>query len=174
MKEREVLSTRELNRALLARQLLLKRSSTPLVRALEQVGGLQSQYAPSAYIGLWSRLEDFQRPHLTAALEKRRAVQGTLMRSTIHTVSAADFPVLAAGKARPGRRAHATPALSCPLVFNTKTPHSVPTFLIDGAVAGKWRYESGRVLLEPFDPIPPNPRNELEEEARALAAFYAA
>ena len=61
-----VLSTRELNRALLARQLLLERSPLPLTRALEQVAGLQTQYAPSGYIGLWSRLPDFRRDALRA------------------------------------------------------------------------------------------------------------
>jgi hypothetical protein len=58
------------------------------------VGGLQTQYAPSAYIGLWSRLDGFQRRHLTRALEQRRAIQGTLMRVTIHIVSARDYPLL--------------------------------------------------------------------------------
>ena len=57
----EVLSTRALNRALLARQLLLERSTLSLPEALEQVAGLQTQYAPSAYIGLWSRLHAFDR-----------------------------------------------------------------------------------------------------------------
>jgi hypothetical protein len=54
-----VLSTRELNRALLARQLLLERSPLPVAQALEAVAGLQTQYAPAAYVGLWSRLRDF-------------------------------------------------------------------------------------------------------------------
>ena len=89
-----VLDTRTLNRALLARQLLLQRSKLPLTRALERVGGLQTQYAPSAYIGLWSRLDGFERRHLTHALEQRRAIQGTLMRVTIHIVSARDYPLL--------------------------------------------------------------------------------
>ena len=92
-----VLTTGSLNRALLARQLLFERSSLPLVRALERVGGLQTQYAPSAYIALWSRLSGFRRDHLTRALTSRRAVQGTLMRSTIHIVSKADFSLFAAG-----------------------------------------------------------------------------
>src|ERR1700730_3438169 len=102
MSER-ALSTRELNRALLARQLLLERSALPLPRALEAVAGLQTQYAPAAYVGLWSRLRDFRREDLTQALEVRSAVQATLMRSTIHTVSAEDYPLFAAG-VREGRR----------------------------------------------------------------------
>ena len=55
------LSQRELNRALLARQLLLERSPAPLPRALERVGGIQAQYAPSMYFGLWSRLRGIDR-----------------------------------------------------------------------------------------------------------------
>jgi hypothetical protein len=86
-----VLTARELNRSLLARQLLLERSRLPLTRALEQVGGLQTQYAPSAYIRLWSSLERFRLEDLTRALERKRAVQATLMRSTIHVVSARDY-----------------------------------------------------------------------------------
>jgi len=58
---------------------------------LENVAGLQTQYAPSAYIALWTRLEGFELAHLTQALERKRAVQGTLMRSTIHVVSARDY-----------------------------------------------------------------------------------
>ena len=60
------LTQRELNRALLARQLLLERGRTPLPRALERIGGIQAQYAPSMYIGLWSRLEGFTRDALDA------------------------------------------------------------------------------------------------------------
>jgi hypothetical protein len=86
-----VLSQRELNRAVLARQLLLERAGLPVARALERVGGLQMQYAPSGYVGLWTRLEGFERDDLTKALERRSAVQGTLMRTTIHLVSARDF-----------------------------------------------------------------------------------
>jgi winged helix DNA-binding protein len=92
-----VLTTRELNRSLLARQLLLERSRLPLGRALERVGGLQAQYTPSSYIRLWSSLEGFERDDLTRALERKRAVQATLMRSTIHVVSARDYWLFAAG-----------------------------------------------------------------------------
>jgi hypothetical protein len=345
-----VLSTRELNRALLARQLLLERSSLALPDALEQVAGLQAQYAPSPYVGLWSRLAGFRRQDLTRALEDRRAVQATLMRVTIHVVSAADYPPLteavragrrewwarafrpqlagvdveaAAAMVRerladgPARQAElvalleakgfprvvwsgvglwvdlvrvppsgtwerrradlyglasdwlgpwevseaeglehlvrrylagfgpasladlgswaglaltplrpvlervgtrrfrdqqggelfdlpdaplpdpATPAPPRFLstwdanllvharrtqllperyrdrIFHTKAPHSFPTFLVDGAVAGTWRYDKGRVQLEPFEPLFPATRRELEAEAEALAAFHA-
>jgi uncharacterized protein YcaQ len=85
--DERTLSQRQLNRALLARQLLLERARTPLPRALERIGGIQAQYAPSMYIGLWSRLEGFERDALTRALERRTVVQGTLLRSTIHLVS---------------------------------------------------------------------------------------
>lgn len=345
-----VLSTRQLNRALLARQLLLERSSMPLARAVEQVAGLQTQYAPSAYVSLWSRLRDFRRETLTRALELRRVVQATLLRVTIHIVSARDYPLFAAGirrgnrewwfrvqrteiegvdmedvaarlreylssgprrapqlkqlllaegfppaawsgagvwlemvrvppsgtweqrradlyglaedwlgrsvateaegmehlvrrylggfgpaslndvakwaglsvtSLRPvvqrlrlrrfldeqggelldlpraplphpdtpaparllptweatllvhARRTQILPEQYRPLVFSTKTPHSVPTFLVDGAVAGTWRYEKGKVLLEPLAPLPRAARRELEEESERLAAFHA-
>jgi hypothetical protein len=348
--QERMLSTRALNRALLARQLLLERSPLPLTRALEQVAGLQAQYAPSAYVALWSRLHDFQRDALTRALEERRAVQATLMRVTIHIVSARDFPLFAAGVRQTRRdlwlrtyrreiegvdmeavasrvrehladgpvsaaelkqrlradgfpgiawngaglwldmvrvppsgtwdqrradlyaaaadwlgRSNATeadgmehlvrrylggfgpatladiaswtglPVTTCrrvverlrlrrfrdeqgdelldlaraplpdperpapvrflptwdatllvharrtqilperyrSLVFSTKTPHSVSTFLVDGAVAGAWRYERGRLRLDPFDGLSRTVRRELEDEADRLAAFHA-
>lgn len=335
------LTTRELNRALLARQLLLERKRMPLTRALEQVGGLQTQYAPSAYIGLWSRLESFERTDLTRALEQRRAIQATLMRATIHVVSRRDYWLFAAGirqalrewwvkvqqiggnaahleeraarlraeladgpksraeldelasgwagvfgelvrvppsgtwerrradlfaaaetwigpcdatedegiehitrrylqafgpatindlatwamlavtTLRPvverldlrrfrteagkelldlpraplpdpetlapvrflptwdatllvhARRTQILPEEYRPRVFNTKTPHSFPTFLVDGQVTGTWRYEDGRVRLEPFHRLPRATTKELKDEAERLAAFHA-
>ncbi|MGI8941519.1 MAG: winged helix DNA-binding domain-containing protein [Actinomycetota bacterium] len=345
-----ILSTRELNRALLARQLLLERSRISLTQALGRVAGLQTQYAPSGYIGLWSRLHDFRREALTKALEQRRAVQASLMRVTIHIVSAKDYPIFAAGirdhsrkwwlglqrhqlegvdmedvvallhrhlaegpkrqaelvkliedqgwprmawsgaglwldmvrvppsgtwerrradlyglaeqwlgpssategeglkhllrrylrafgpatlndaatwaglkvtALRPvaealrlrrfrdeqgnqlldvpgaplpdpdtpapvrflgtwdatllvhARRTQILPERYRPLVFHTKTPHSVPTFLVDGEVAGKWRFEKDRVALEPFEPLPRALRRAVEDEAQQLAAFHA-
>src|SRR3712207_2847698 len=89
------LSTRTINRALLARQGLLERRELPLPDALDAMGGLQAQYAPSMYVGLWSRVAAFERDSLTRALERREVVQATLLRSTIHLVSRADFWPLA-------------------------------------------------------------------------------
>jgi hypothetical protein len=99
----EVLTTRHLNRALLARQMLLERSALPLISVVERMGGIQMQYAPAGYIGLWSRMRDFERPMLTQALEERRVVQATMMRATIHTVSAVDYWPMMAGVRRVNR-----------------------------------------------------------------------
>ena len=85
------LTQRELNRALLARQLLLERVRLPIPRALERMGGIQNQYAPNAYIRLWSCLQGFRRDDFTRALERRAVVQATLLRATIHAVSRRDF-----------------------------------------------------------------------------------
>jgi hypothetical protein len=338
-----VLSQRELNRAVLARQLLLERRRDSLPRALERVGGLQAQYAPSMYIGLWSRLAGFERVQLTRALERRSVVQATLMRVTIHLVSAADYwPLTIAvrasrreswmrarpemsedqlraaaerakrrladgpqarseliedmdarsfngigmwldlvrappagtwerrradiyataeswlgppsvtpaeglellirrylqgfGPAAPAnianwaglpprevndaverlelrrfrdeaggvlidlprlalpaadtpapvrflptwdatllvhcRRALILPEELRPKVFHTKTPQSVPTFLVDGAVAGTWRHERGRVELRPLVTLGRADREQLDEEGQRLAAFH--
>jgi hypothetical protein len=104
MRAERVIGARECNRALLARQGLLERLSLPLPRALERIGGMQAQYAPSMYIGLCSRVEGFHRDALTRGLERRTVVQATLMRNTIHLVSRADFWPLALAVREPRRR----------------------------------------------------------------------
>jgi hypothetical protein len=86
-----VLSAAELRSAVLARQLLLRRERLTVPKALERMAGLQDQYAPSGYIGLWTRIDGFGRNDLTAALERRSVVQATLLRATIHLVSRRDF-----------------------------------------------------------------------------------
>src|SRR5581483_6196762 len=63
----------------------------PIPAVLERMGGLQAQYAPSMYVGLWTRMERFARGDLDAALAERTVVQGTLLRSTIHLVSVDDY-----------------------------------------------------------------------------------
>ena len=98
------LSRRDLNRALLARQLLLERSTHSVPEAVEQVAGLQTQYAPSGYVGLWTRLHDFPRDALTTALEDRTVIQATLMRVTIHLVSRREFWLYATGVRRARRQ----------------------------------------------------------------------
>src|ERR687897_527517 len=302
----ERLSRRDLNRALLARQGLLEPLDLPLPAALEAVCGIQAQYAPSMYIGLWSRLHRFARDDLTRALEQRAVVQATLLRVTIHAVSPEDFwafalatraarrtwwlramragvglwvalvgvppagtwerrradvfglaedwigppalrgdpvehlvtrylrafgpasrndvasftglklgdlrPALAAlelvryasedgeelldvpGGALPGgalaapvrflptwdaallvhaRRTGVLPERFRRLVFHTRNPHSVPTFLVDGEVAGAWKHEDGAIRLDPFEPLMPAAREAVEAAAVPLADLHA-
>lgn len=86
-----VLSQRQLNRATLARQLLLERADLGIVEAVERIGGLQAQEPASPSIGLWTRLAGFAPADLDAALAARTVVKGTLMRTTVQLVSARDF-----------------------------------------------------------------------------------
>ena len=86
-----LLTTRQLNRATLGRQLLLERAKLDVVTAVERIGGLQAQEPASPHIGLWTRLASFEPAHLDRALADRSVVKGTLMRSTLHIVSAADY-----------------------------------------------------------------------------------
>lgn len=327
---------------MLARQSLLDRASLPIPRVLERIGGIQAQYAPAMYIGLWSRLEGFERAALTRALERKTVVQGTLMRATIHLVSRRDYwpfamairaprrawwlrvnrvsdprPLQAAarklrralaggplrwkevqqllgeqargvgfhvdlvrvppsgtwerrradlyaaaedwigpenvgeaeardlvvrryltgfGPARRteiadwagldvndiapslvrlrlrrfrdeegkelvdlpraplpdpetpapprflptwdatllvhARRTQILPEEYRPRIFNTKAPNSFSTFVIDGQVAGTWRFEDGRIAIAPFHRLDKGARRELDDEAERLAAFY--
>jgi winged helix DNA-binding protein len=85
------LSLRALNRTLLARQSLLERRAIPLVRVLETVGGLQAQDPVAPLFGLLSRLDGFAAEQLARAVHERRVVRGTLMRGTVHLVSARDY-----------------------------------------------------------------------------------
>jgi hypothetical protein len=324
--------------------MLLGRVNSPIPRVLERMGGLQAQYAPSMYIGLWSRLDGFERDLLTRALERRSVIQGSMMRATIHLVSKRDYwpfvlgirqaqrtwwlrthgrdldakkiavndrkvrrafnggtlkraeleeivgkrlgsaglfvdlvrvppsgtwerrradsyalaedwvgPESASekegiellvrrylqgfGPARPAeiadwasldvtstkqalerielrrfrdeqrkelvdlprlplpdgdtpapvrflpvwdatllvhaRRTQILPERYRPRIFNVRTPQSANTFLVDGHVAGTWRYEKGRVRVEPFGRLPKGVRAELDDEAERLAAFHA-
>jgi Winged helix DNA-binding domain len=58
-------------------------------------------------------------------------------------------------------------------IFHVQNPQSDRTFLVDGTVAGIWRYDRGRIALEPFGRLPRGARRELEEEGERLAAFHA-
>src|SRR5438067_4889524 len=70
-----LLTLRELNRALLARQMLLERRRLGVVEAIERLGCLQGQWAPAPYVSLWSRLAEFDRERLTHAIDKREVVK---------------------------------------------------------------------------------------------------
>src|SRR6267143_309771 len=86
------LTLRELNRALLARQFLLKRQKVDVVAAIERLACLQGQWAPAPYVALWSRLAAFSREQLTRPIDGGEILKATLMRATLHLVSAREYP----------------------------------------------------------------------------------
>jgi Winged helix DNA-binding domain len=90
----DTLTLRQLNRATLARQLLLGRERLAPVDAVERLGGLQAQEPKPAFAALWTRLEGFDRAQLHTALMDRSVVRGTMMRATLHITSAADYAAL--------------------------------------------------------------------------------
>lgn len=92
-----VLSPRELNRTLLARQLLLERRRLPVVKVVERLVALQAQHAPSPYIALWSRVAGFRKEQLTKGLTSGTIVKAGVLRGTLHVLSAAEYPYIAAG-----------------------------------------------------------------------------
>lgn len=90
------LTLRELNRATLARQLLLERASLPVPAAVERLVGLQAQQPRSPYIGLWTRLGDFRRDDLARLIDDRTVVKATAMRATLHLLTTEDYLLLRA------------------------------------------------------------------------------
>jgi Winged helix DNA-binding domain len=85
------LDTRQLNRATLDRQLLLRRAARPALDAIGHLAGLQAQAPLAPYVGLWTRLAGFGHDDLKDLLMERIVVRAHLMRNTVHLVTAADF-----------------------------------------------------------------------------------
>jgi hypothetical protein len=89
-----ILDQRSLNRALLARQLLLERVEQPAAAVIEHLVGMQSQAPNAPYVGLWTRIAGFQPGELASLMTERGAVRASLMRYTLHLVTARDFVAL--------------------------------------------------------------------------------
>jgi hypothetical protein len=86
-----VLTLRELNRATLARQLLLAREPLSAAETIGRLAGLQAQAVTPPFVGLWTRLESFRSVDLTDLVDRREVVRATMMRHTLHLVGADDY-----------------------------------------------------------------------------------
>ena len=141
-----LLTRRDLNRALLARQLLLERRPMPVTRAVERLAGLQAQYPPAPYLQLLSRLEGFEREELTRALERRRVVKALLVRGTLHLVSPRDYWAFATARRALG-------ADYWPPGYERLLPKQRIAEIARATVAelrdGPKRFQEVRALLEP-------------------------
>src|SRR6187549_655102 len=89
-----VLTLRELNRATLARQLLLERPRLSPKAVIERLVGMQAQWPPAPYVGIWTRTTRFQRPMLERELARGAVVKATVMRQTLHLVTPADYALI--------------------------------------------------------------------------------
>ncbi len=147
------MTTTALNRAVLARQGLLERLDLPPAEAVEAVGALQAQYWPAPPAALWSRVEGFQPDALYAALADGELVAGTLLRATLHLVSAREHPAYAAVAAEAAghhwRRTDDEPGAAVEQLltglrtYASRTPRSAEEI---GAFAEEWVTEHPKAL----------------------------
>jgi hypothetical protein len=91
-----VLTLRELNRATLARQLLLERKRLSPTAVIERLVGMQAQWPPAPYVGIWTRATSFRREALERLLASAAVVKATVMRQTLHLVTPRDYALLRA------------------------------------------------------------------------------
>jgi hypothetical protein len=91
-----VLTLRELNRAVLSRQLLLERKRLSPVALIERLVGVQAQWPPAPYVGIWTRTSGFKRSALERELVKGTVVKATATRQTLHLVTPRDYALIRA------------------------------------------------------------------------------
>jgi hypothetical protein len=89
-----VLTLRELNRATLARQLLLERKRLTPVAVIERLVGMQAQWPRAPYVGIWTRTTSFRRQALERELVRGRVVKASVMRQTLHLVTPRDYALI--------------------------------------------------------------------------------
>jgi Winged helix DNA-binding domain len=145
--EDRILTRRDLNRALLQRQLLLERQPLDAVQAVGRLGGLQAQSTPSPYLSLWTRLAQFDRDELTEALTRRRLVKALLQRGTLHIVTPRDFWAIAAARRELG-------GILWPPAYEALVPRStlakLARLVAAELEAGERSFKEMRALLEPY------------------------
>ena len=91
-----VLTLRELNRATLARQLLLERKRLSPTAVIERLVGMQAQWPPAPYVGIWTRTRSFRREALERELARGAVLKATMMRQTLHLVTRHDYALVRA------------------------------------------------------------------------------
>jgi hypothetical protein len=141
-----VLTRRDLNRALLARQLLLERQKLSATKAVERLGGLQAQSTPSPYLSLWTRLEGFKRDELTRALKVRRLVKALLQRGTLHVVAPTDYWAISTARRELG-------GILWPPAYERLVPKSrlseLATLVLDELGDGERTFKELQAVLQP-------------------------
>lgn len=132
----DVLSLKALNRATLARQMLLEREKTSALDAIHRLAGMQAQVPKPPFLGLWSRLKGFRREELVTLLHRREVVRVSAMRATLHLMTASDYlalrpalqPVLSSAMASVLRQRAATldlpPLLEAARTFFEEAPRT--------------------------------------------------
>jgi hypothetical protein len=93
-----VLTLRELNRATLARQLLVQRKQLSPTAVIERLVGMQAQWPPAPYVGIWTRTTAFRRKSLERELARATVVKATMMRQTLHLVTRRDYGLIRAAQ----------------------------------------------------------------------------
>src|SRR5438552_9193363 len=91
-----VLTLRELNRATLARQLLLERKRLSPAAVIERLVGMQAQWPAAPYVGIWTRTTSFKREALEREIVRGTIIKGTVMRQTLHLVTRRDYALIRA------------------------------------------------------------------------------
>ena len=92
----DVLTLRQLNRATLARQLLLERRKLSPTAVIERLVGMQAQWPQAPYVGIWTRTTGFRREALERQLAAGAVIKGTVRRQTLHLVTPRDYALIRA------------------------------------------------------------------------------
>jgi len=148
------LTARQLNRATLARQLLLRREPLGVVDAVHRITAIQAQEAASPYIALWDRVAGFDAADLDAAFADRSIVKASLMRMTLHAVDADDYPAFHAAMTRSLRASRLGDRRFLDTGLTTADADDVVQHVLDFASTPRTNAEFAAYLEERLGPMP--------------------